>query len=221
VYKEVASGPVARSGRFGALAGILLSSILAIGSVSAAPGCPAGVDPTASTPLAAATTGTSCSPKLSHGYPLPDPKCTPGSINPTVTLAVLQSGTFKTPCERNRATSAAQKATTYPAYGVPPPGDNTGANQTCELDHLVSLELGGADTLDNIWPQCGPPGVTLPTRYFKIKDGVENYLAVKVRAGEITLADAQHGIATDWTQYIAAAQAHWKGKVPKGFGRDN
>ena len=221
MYEKSATGRPAPSGRFGVLAGFLLGSGLAIGSVHAAPGCPTGVDPKASTPFAAATASASCSPRTRNGYPLPDPTCTPGAINPTVTLAVLQSGTFKTPCERNRASSATQKATTYPEYGVPPPANNTGASQTCELDHLVSLELGGADTLDNIWPQCGPPGVKLPKRYFKVKDGVENYLAVKVRAGEITLADAQHGIATDWTQYIAAAQSYWKGKVPKGFGRDN
>jgi hypothetical protein len=221
VYKKSASGPLARSGRAGVLTGIVLGCGLAVGAANAAPGCPAGVDPTASTPLATATTGTSCSPRTSHGYPLPDPACTPGAINPTITLAVLQSGRFKTPCERDRATSAAQKATTYAEYGVPKPGNNTGQNQTCELDHLVSLELGGADTLDNIWPQCGPPGAKLPQRYFKIKDGVENYLAAEVRAGAITLAAAQHGIATDWTQYIAAAHGYWKGKVPRGFGRDS
>lgn len=68
---------------------------------------------------------------------------------------------------------------------------NTGRTQTCELDHLISIELGGADTLDNIWPQCGPRGVVLPKRFFKQKDDVENYLAAQVRAGAIRLEDAQ------------------------------
>ncbi len=84
--------------------------------------------------------------------------------------------------------------------------NNTGANQTCELDHLISLELGGADTLDNIWPQCGPPGVSLSQRFFKEKDGVENYLAKMVKTSQMDLGEVQRGIATDWTQYLDAAR---------------
>ena len=127
---------------------------------------------------------------------------------------------FKTGCERNAATSAAKKAGTYTAYTIKKPTNNTGLTQRCELDHLVSLELGGADTLDNIWPQCGPPDMKLAKRYFKIKDGVENYLAAKVRAGRISLKDAQHGIAADWTQYIDEANAYWTTHKMTGFGSD-
>jgi hypothetical protein len=75
------------------------------------------------------------------------------------------------------------------------------------LDHLVSLELGGADTLDNIWPQCGPDEVSLSERYFKLKDTVENYLARQVKNGQMELAAAQQGIATDWTQFLSDAQS--------------
>jgi len=85
------------------------------------------------------------------------------------------------------------------------PTNNKGANQTCELDHLVSLELGGSDTLDNIWPQCGPAGAVLRARFFKQKDVVENYLAMRVRDKTIALSVAQRGIAEDWTQYLNAA----------------
>ena len=45
---------------------------------------------------------------------------------------------------------------TYEWYGLARPYENNGDNQVCELDHLVPLELGGADGLGNIWPQCGP-----------------------------------------------------------------
>jgi len=62
------------------------------------------------------------------------------------------------------------------------PQHNSGRNQVCELDHLVPLELGGADGMGNIWPQCGPDDMTLKNRYFKIKDRVENYLADEVKA---------------------------------------
>jgi hypothetical protein len=99
-------------------------------------------------------------------------------------------------------------AETYRWYSIPHRAHHSGGNQSCELDHLVPLEIGGADTLDNIWPQCGPPGVPLSERYFKQKDIVENYLAWRVRRGEFTLAQTQKGIATNWTQYLAQAKQH-------------
>jgi len=138
-------------------------------------------------------------------YPVPDPRCTPGAINPTLTIDILRDPAFRTTCVRDNATTAAQKAGTYSWYQVSHPQNNTGVMQTCELDHLVSLELGGADTLDNIWPQCGPPGVVLRERFFKQKDMVENYLAKQVHDGLMKLKDAQDGIARDWTQYLDAA----------------
>jgi len=153
----------------------------------------------------------SCQPRIINGYPVPDARCTPGAINPTLTLEVLQNPNFRTgQCVRDNATTPAQKDKTYRWYGIPKPPHNTGQTQTCEKDHLISLELGGADTLANIWPQCGPDGVALKKRYFKQKDLVENYLADQVKQGAIPLADAQHGIASDWTQYIPAATAYYK-----------
>ncbi len=142
-----------------------------------------------------------CNTQLKSGYPVPDPKCTPGAVNPTLTVDVLRNPEFRTSCVRDNATSATQKANTYVWYSINHPDHNQGVMQVCELDHLVSLELGGADSLDNIWPQCGPPNVVLRERYFKEKDAVENYLAKQVRDGVMDLKDAQHGIAEDWTQY--------------------
>jgi len=149
-----------------------------------------------------------CRTRTSNGFPLPDPSCTPGAFNSTVTLSILRNPFFRTACVRQQATSAKEKATTYHWYSIRHPSNNAGAVQFCELDHLVPLELGGADTLDNIWPQCGPPGVSLDERYFKQKDAVENYLAWMVRRGQIDLTLARKGIATDWTQYLAAARQH-------------
>jgi hypothetical protein len=144
---------------------------------------------------------------LPSGLILPDPACTPGAINPTVTTSVLQDPKYRTSCTRDGATSATEKSKTYGWYRLPHPAHNTGATQFCELDHLISLELGGADTLENIWPQCGPDKVTLRERYFKQKDAVENYLAAQVKAGTMSLHDAQWGIANDWTRYVDAASA--------------
>lgn len=166
------------------------------------------LDSKASSPLegsAPAGPQSGCRTQLKNGYPVPDPQCTPGAINPTLTVDVLRDPAFRTTCVRDNATSAGQKATTYGSYNIAHPQHNQGVMQSCELDHLVSLELGGADTLDNIWPQCGPAGVVLRERYFKQKDMVENYLASQVRQGLIKLKDAQDGIAGDWTQYLDAA----------------
>jgi hypothetical protein len=169
------------------------------------------VDPSAERPLGFVSLPPmhGCFTRESNGYPLPDRFCTPGAINPTVTIDVLRDPKYRTSCTRDSGTTASQKATTYDWHNIKHPSHNVGASQTCELDHLISLELGGADTLDNIWPQCGPPGVVLRQRYFKQKDLVENYLAAQVKAGAIDLAEAQRGIATDWTQYLAASQQYY------------
>lgn len=149
-----------------------------------------------------------CHTRMMNGLPVPDSNCTPGAVNPTVTAAVLRDPAFRTACIRQQVTTEQEKAETYRWYSIPHPANNTGGSQSCELDHLVSLELGGADTLDNIWPQCGPPGAPLAKRYFKQKDTVENYLAWRVRRGEMDLSQAQKGIATNWTQYLAEARQH-------------
>jgi hypothetical protein len=146
-----------------------------------------------------------CATRTSNGLPVPDPNCTPGAVDPTVTIAVLRDRRFTTRCVRDGATNAEEKATTYAWYNLPLPSNKSGANQICELDHLIPLELGGADTLDNIWPQCGPSGVALPQRFFKEKDTVENFLAMQVKQGQMDLGAAQRGIATDWTQFLGEA----------------
>ncbi len=147
----------------------------------------------------------SCAIVVRGGNTFPDPRCTPGGINPSITAETLRDPDFRTRCDRNCATSEAEKHVTYGWYGVAKPPENSGENQVCELDHLVPLELGGADGLGNIWPECGPSGAPLPGRNFKIKDRVENYLADEVRAGRMPLDEAQRGIAEDWARYLPAA----------------
>lgn len=165
------------------------------------------IDSRASQPLGAVTFPPhGCHTRVLNGFSVPDPACTPGAINPTVTIAVLRDSAFRTACIRQQVTTAQEKAQTYRWYAIPHPANNSGGSQSCELDHLVSLELGGADSLDNIWPQCGPPGVQLSQRYFKQKDIVENYLAWRVRRGDMDLAQAQKGVASNWTQYLAQAK---------------
>jgi hypothetical protein len=67
------------------------------------------------------------------------------------------------------------------------------------MDHFVSLEIGGADTLDNIWPQCGPPGSKGEARDFRKKDKIEQFLGRQVRGGMSQQA-ARQKITRDWSK---------------------
>lgn len=150
----------------------------------------------------------SCRALIRNGYPIPDPRCTPGGINPTVTLSVMRDPAWRTRCIRDCEESQSSKHAAYRWYQLQSPQHNSGRNQVCELDHLVPLELGGADGMGNIWPECGPDGAPLADRNFKIKDRVENYLADEVKSGRMPLDAAQRGIAEDWTQYLDAANQY-------------
>jgi len=170
--------------------------------------CPGGVNPHASQTLDVAPPWTepvagSCHVRMSPtGYPLPDPVCTPGAINPTVTAAVIKDPSFTTKCLRNVATSEQAKHIVYRWYGIHPPANNRGANQVCELDHLVDLGNGGADTLNNIWPQCGPEGVAFYERYFKMKDQIEKSGYYGVKEDAIELQPFQEQMARDWSKLL-------------------
>lgn len=81
-----------------------------------------------------------------------------------------------------------------------------------EVDHLIPLELGGDNTLSNLWPEAAEP---VPG--FHEKDKVENYLHGAVCAGAIPLAEAQRQIASDWTKVWReiAGQASGAGPRPQ------
>ena len=122
---------------------------------------------------------------------LPDPSCTPGAINPSVTQATIRTticvrgwtATVRPPVAYTNALKVKQIA----AYGY---ADTTLAHY--EEDHLIPLELGGAPRDPaNLWPE--PGNVPNP------KDKIENLLRQRVCASQVSLADAQHAIATDWT----------------------
>ena len=63
-----------------------------------------------------------------------------------------------------------------------------------KIDHLIPLELGGADTIDNLWPQslrAKPYGADR-------KELLTEVLVERIRAGRITIAQAQEQIRKDW-----------------------
>jgi hypothetical protein len=119
---------------------------------------------------------------------LPDPHCTPGAVDPAVTQADIRSticlsGYTAAVRPPESQTEEFKFTEAYPAYGLAP-------GTQSELDHLVPLELGGANDAANLWPEAGP--VPNP------KDSVEGVLNSAVCDGRISLASAQRAIARDW-----------------------
>lgn len=115
---------------------------------------------------------------------LPDPACTPGDVMETDTTKICQSGYAGTV----RNVPESEKNQDYAAYGI----TSHTAGQY-EVDHLVSLELGGSNNISNLWPELAEPKPG-----FHEKDKVENYLHDQVCSGKVSLADAQYQIATNW-----------------------
>jgi hypothetical protein len=126
---------------------------------------------------------------------LPDPTCTPGAIDPTVTQSnigstICVSGYTKTVRPPVSVTNPI-KLQVMQAYGF------TDSPSNYELDHLIPLELGGAPAdVKNLWSE---PYYTNPNSYDK--DGFENYLHNQVCSGVIDLHTAQNEIATNWVKY--------------------
>jgi hypothetical protein len=119
-----------------------------------------------------------------HGA-LQDPACTPGAIFPTATAQQI----CKLGYSRSvRNVSSSTKRRVFLEYGI-----TSHKPYTYEVDHLISLELGGSNSIANLWPEAAEP-----TPGFHEKDQVENYLHQQVCSGKITLHQAQLEIANDW-----------------------
>jgi hypothetical protein len=144
---------------------------------------------------------TNCQVRGLAREPLPDSSCTPGATN----QAVTQSNIASTICKSGWSTqqrqkllpeSASQKLKrqVMAAYSIP--WSDAGKY---EGDHLISIEIGGLPggpgIEKNYWPEFDDhpkPG------YANSKDIVENQLHAAICAHRVTLAAAQHAIATDW-----------------------
>ena len=121
---------------------------------------------------------------MAHGG-LPDSACTPGAIFPN---AIVQQICTSGYASSVRNVPSSEKDQVYAEYGI----SSHYAGQY-EVDHLVSLELGGSNDIANLWPEAASPKPG-----FHEKDQVENYLHDQVCSGAISLKDAQNEIATNW-----------------------
>jgi hypothetical protein len=122
---------------------------------------------------------------------LPDPHCTPGAYDPKVTAARLCAPGYSTRSYRppEARTQQFKYGEAYPAYGLP-------RTTRTELDHLVSLELGGANDAANLWPESPPT----PNPKDRIEGTLHAWVcAVTGTAAQARLGKAQRAIARDWT----------------------
>ncbi|OIQ90929.1 hypothetical protein GALL_271340 [mine drainage metagenome] len=133
---------------------------------------------------------------------LPDPRLTPGAINPAVT----QDNLRRTICRRGGYTRSIRPPQAYTErlkrrqlrqYGYARQMGRDGDRLSLyEEDHLISLELGGSPSDPrNLWPE---PHRVIGGWGSYAKDQLENRLHALVCTGRVGLADAQRMIATDW-----------------------
>lgn len=106
---------------------------------------------------------------------LPNPKLTPGRV-----------------AERDkdrRGVTIAMEQKVFARYRLP-----WERRSQFKIDHLIPLELGGADTVDNLWPQSLRAKPYGPDR----KEQLAEVLLTKIARKQMTLAQAQEEIRRDW-----------------------
>lgn len=187
----------AGSGGILVVLGVVALVLLAIALLSARSRGPADADngPSRGAPAggAPARPGSSAAPAgedpaaLRAARPpiLPDPALTPGAALDVTAQDVCVPGYSR----RVRDVPSAVKRQAYAEYGIAShePGEY-------EVDHLISLELGGSNAIRNLWPE------SYRTRPWnaRTKDRLENELHRLVCAGQLDLVAAQQEIAGDW-----------------------
>ena len=121
---------------------------------------------------------------------LPDTACTPGAIFTAATVRQICTPGYS---RSVRNVPVSLKQSVYAEYGI-----ESHTPGSYEVDHLVSLELGGNNSVANLWPEISPG--------YHEKDGIENRLHDAVCSGSVSLRAAQLQIARDWRHTFVEAQ---------------
>jgi hypothetical protein len=157
-------------------------------------GChPAGTAPPSSAPTPTPTPTPAPSPgpvtgELCVAGVKADRDCTPGAFFATATRAKLCKAGYT---KKVRHVTAATKRNVFEEYAIeyPPPAD------TYEVDHLIALEIGGSNAIENLWPEA-----YAGRRGARTKDKQENALHRRVCAGTLSLKAAQRRMVRDWSR---------------------
>lgn len=103
-----------------------------------------------------------------------------------------------------RHVTLSERKAVFKAYSIP-----YSQHHSYEVDHDISLELGGSNDVTNLWPQSYKTSPNART-----KDRLENALHRLVCAGELDIREAQQAIRGDWryayVRYVGGlpAKAH-------------
>ena len=128
---------------------------------------------------------------------LPEATLTPGAVS-TLTAAELCRGV-----RPSRVVTESVRRRVLRSYGM-----EHVAEDAYELDALITPELGGSTDPANLWPQR----YRAPRWNARIKDQLEELLPKMVCAGQISLAQAQRDIASDW---VEAYKRHFNTDTPR------
>lgn len=116
---------------------------------------------------------------------LPDQQCTTGAVFANITAAQVCVAGY---AQSARDVPQAEKDQVYAEYGI-----TQHAPGAYEIDHEISLEIGGSNNIKNLWPQSytGPYNAHM-------KDTLENFLHDQVCTGSLQLQCAQRAISGNW-----------------------
>src|SRR4051794_24585810 len=106
------------------------------------------------------------------------------------------------PCVRS--SDPCTKVQVFAEYGI-----DYSLHSGYEVDHIISLELGGSNDISNLFPE------SYSIQYgARIKDKFENHLHKLVCDGTLPIATAQQEIATGWVKYYIAWQGNASATAP-------
>ena len=114
-------------------------------------------------------------PLRADDAPLPNPKLTPGKV-------------ARKDKDRKGVTVEMERKV-FDRYHIP-----WERRREFKIDHLIPLDLGGADTIDNLWPQS----LRIKPYNAERKELLTRHLLTCVASGQMTLAQAQDEISADW-----------------------
>jgi hypothetical protein len=130
---------------------------------------------------------------------VPNPTITSGAVRTTDVGEICSTGTKQLRhWDRNRDDRVMAE------YGLP-----LGPHPQYEVDQLIPLCLGGADSDANLWPE--PRRSIEPVWNAERKDELETRMCASACSGQLDVVEAQKLISEDWTE---AYQRYFRPPVP-------
>jgi hypothetical protein len=140
---------------------------------------------------------------FAHDPALPLAELTPGDVFSDVTVEQLSRVGYS---KKARHVSEALRQLVFAEYGIP-----FAARNDYEVDHLVSLALGGSNSILNLWQESLRLSIDGYDLGALTKDRLEAKLHWLVVSGQLDLKEAQNAIAMNWVD----AYRKYIGELPR------